>query len=192
MIKVKTKNLEQQDIEKKVNKNHDLLNFNNLSKKSEHLKFYLLEPEDTDVYDSIDFKTWKFCEEDDDYEKNVETIIFKDDLYYVNENSTEINNNSSFFMKNNNIYNDNFDSDYIIIGCRIPNGLVIEINDQMTLLRGVRDMPGKDGLRSYGGIGYTKLLKSSWIEFIKGHSNWLPLLNGSIFISNNKEIWWDE
>lgn len=85
--------------------------------------------------------------------------------------------------------NDEKDADYLVIGCRLPNGLVIRIRDQTILLRGIKDMPGRDGVRSYGGIGFTRVLKSLWNEFLKNHSEWLPLQNGSVFVSGNSVSW---
>ncbi|MDI2091678.1 hypothetical protein [Commensalibacter oyaizuii] len=83
------------------------------------------------------------------------------------------------------------EQDCVVIGCRMPNGVVIHAGHSTTLLRGINDMPGKGSFRDYGGIGFTKVTKTLWSNFVKTHKNWPPLQNGSVFISKNKEFWWE-
>ena len=96
------------------------------------------------------------------------------------DDAIDINAQSIFAYDNTKEHN----LDYIIIGCRIPNGLVIKVDGQNILLRGIRDMPGKDSRRFFGNIGFTRLPRDLWNEFLKCHSKWSPLVNGSVFIAS--------
>ncbi len=115
---------------------------------------------------------------DDD---SIDTISTSDDdMNVLLENVIGINAQSIIAYDNTKEYN----LDYIIIGCRIPNGLVIKVDGQNILLRGIRDMPGKDSRRFFGNIGFTRLPRDLWNEFLKCHSKWSPLVNGSVFIAS--------
>lgn len=80
--------------------------------------------------------------------------------------------------------------EYIVIGCYAPNGLVIRVKGQTILLRGIEDMPGR-GVRSYGGVGFTRVSKVLWDYFLQNHPHWIPLQNGTVFVSNNQDLWWE-
>lgn len=171
----------------KNNKKDPVIHLKGAAKSCYPLKFSLVEPEAIELDDREDLDHYKL-REDQYCEEDIETIDL-DDAFNCNESdSFDENDKDNLYINNNYKLN----ADYIIIGCCIPNGLVIKVDGQTLLLRGICDMPGWNGLRSYDGIGFTKILRSIWNEFIKTHPNWPPLLNGSIFVSSRKEIWCDE
>ncbi|CAI3941818.1 unnamed protein product [Commensalibacter communis] len=75
------------------------------------------------------------------------------------------------------------DKDILLtIGCKFPNGVVICVNNQSILLKGIQDMPNRSALRNYGHVGYTQIKQSLWREFLQSRQKWAPLENGSIFV----------
>lgn len=146
------------------------------------LRFYSLDPlqknDSSDVFKAVD---------DDLLSEETETIFVNGEGMTVEVPSQEIRGTSEITTDA-----DDDGSEYIVIGCRAPNGLVIRAKGQTVLLRGIADMPGHEGIRSYGGVGFTRISKSLWDEFMKKHPQWLPVMNGTVFVSNNQDLWWEE
>ncbi|MDI2112099.1 hypothetical protein [Commensalibacter nepenthis] len=76
---------------------------------------------------------------------------------------------------------------YVVIGCRFPNGVVISLGKHKVLLRGINDMPIKEKETTCGDVGFTRITRSLWNKFLKTHESWPPLSKGLVFIMNGKD-----
>ncbi|MBI0083671.1 hypothetical protein H3T52_07220 [Commensalibacter sp. M0402] len=173
MTRAKNNNFDNKEIKSSLKYYLPSLDFNHSEYEKENLQFYSLDQDNAEIDESIDLSKFKFndCNAADDYMDK-----FLDDAIDINAQSIFVYDNT----KEHNL-------DYIIIGCRIPNGLVIKVDGQNILLRGIRDMPGKDSRRFFGNIGFTRLPRDLWNEFLKCHSKWSPLVNGSVFIASYQD-----
>lgn len=121
-------------------------------------------------------------EEDQECNKGTDNVQPIDKLI-----SSEIHNKISDYEKSTSIIEDE-SLDYVMIGCRFPNGVVICLGNNKTLLRGLNDMPDQERAPQYKNIGFTKITRSLWKAFLMTHQNWPPLANGSVFeLNNNKK-----
>lgn len=120
-------------------------------------------------------------EEDQEHNENTENFQPVDQLM-----SSEIHNRIYDCKKlTNNPDDDN--QDYVVVGCRFPNGVVISLGKNKKLLRGINDMPDQEKEIHHGNVGFTKIIRPAWKTFLKTHQNWPPILNGFIFVVNNKD-----
>lgn len=121
-------------------------------------------------------------EQENDQENNIET----DKFYPVDRlMSNDMHNKNSYYEKNSSIVDED-NKDYVVVGCLFPNGVVISLGNHKILLRGINDMPSSEIIYDYKNVGFTKVTRPIWRAFLKTHQNWPPLLNGSIFITDNK------
>ncbi|CAI3952643.1 unnamed protein product [Commensalibacter communis] len=77
---------------------------------------------------------------------------------------------------------------YVVVGCRFPNGVVISLGKSKVLLRGINDMSINEKEATYENVGFTRITRSLWNKFLKTHANWPPLSKGSVFVVNNNVI----
>ncbi|EUK19259.1 hypothetical protein [Commensalibacter papalotli (ex Servin-Garciduenas et al. 2014)] len=99
--------------------------------------------------------------------------------------TSEVHNKISDIHKTVSIIEED-NQDYIVIGCRFPNGVVVNIGNNKILLRGINDMSDQDKAKQDKNVGFTKIARPVWNSFLKTHKNWPPLLNGSVFVMNRK------
>lgn len=69
----------------------------------------------------------------------------------------------------------------IVIGCKLPNGHVLEVNKVRVVLQGSRT----SGIA--GGYGLTVVDQSFWAEWVKQYKN-LPVVKNGIIFAQDKEI----
>lgn len=75
--------------------------------------------------------------------------------------------------------------DWVVVGCKIPMGVILDLSRGKLELQGVNAMPA-DALRSYGGIGFTRIKRSDWELILTEYRDWPPLVNGAVFLSDRK------
>lgn len=71
----------------------------------------------------------------------------------------------------------NDDNDFVVIGCRFPNGLIIEVDHETVTLKGSHDRNVP--------IGFTKVRRSFWEAWEKINRTSELLTSGSVFKSQN-------
>lgn len=124
-----------------------------------------------------------YYEQEDASENNID----KDNFQPIDQLITsEVHNRITDYDKTISIIEED-NQDYVVIGCRFPNGIVMNIGNNKTLLRGINDMPDQDIAKQDKNVGFTKITRSLWNIFLRTHKNWPPLLNGSIFVLNRKK-----
>lgn len=133
---------------------------------------------------ALNIKKSCYVQEDEEQENNDNTEKFQavDQLMMHNLHSK---------IKNYEKISKNTEEDaqnYVVIGCRFPNGVVISLGKNKILLRGINDMPDHEKEINHKDVGFTKIIRSVWKNFLKTHQNWPPILNGSVFVvkSNDK------
>lgn len=118
-------------------------------------------------------------EGDQEHDENTEGFQPVDRLM-----SSNIDNKISYYEKSMRVVEEDT-QDYVVVGCRFPNGVVISLGKSKVLLRGINDMPDHEKEIHHGNVGFTKIIRPAWKVFLKTHRNWSPLLNGSIFVVSN-------
>lgn len=72
----------------------------------------------------------------------------------------------------------NDDNDFVVIGCRFPNGLIIEVDHETVILKGSHDRKVP--------IGFTKVRRPFWEAWEKINKTSELLTSGSVFKSQNE------
>lgn len=70
----------------------------------------------------------------------------------------------------------------VVIGCKLPHGLVLEHNGVKVVLAGGNASPLVGG-----NTGYTIIDKDLWEAWEKDHKAFNPYANGAIFVAKNME-----
>lgn len=153
-----------------------------------------------------------FMDEDDDINADEDECLLRSALNITktcysqedDEEDQEHNENTEFFqpvdrLMSSAIYNkisdykkftrtvEDDNQDYVVVGCHFPNGVVISLGKNKILLRGINDMSDHEKEGHHDNVGFTKIIRSAWKNFLNTHQNWPPILNGSIFVVKNND-----
>ena len=67
----------------------------------------------------------------------------------------------------------------VVVGCKLPNGLVIRLGEQEVTLNGANSS------KIVGGHGLTDVNKDFWSAWLEQHKDFAPVVAGLIFANDN-------
>ena len=72
-------------------------------------------------------------------------------------------------------------AELVVVGCKLPNGLLIKHNGKEVLLNGLNSS------EIIGGHGITRVEKDLWESWYLDNLDFAPVKNGFIFANNNEK-----